>query len=589
MHPPAPRLIRVLAVLVILLTPGLALIGPSSASARASAAMAQATPGDDGGTALIVHAYFTDRASLVYLTTHFDAMEAVNHAEGYVDLLMSLAEYESLKALGYRLEIDAARTALLNQPQVALPAQVSGIPGYPCYRTVEETYAAMAQIAADRPNLATWIDIGDSWEKLTPGGLPGYDLRVLILTNKAIAGPKPIFFLMAAIHAREYATAEMAARYAEYLGASYGVDPDVTWLLDHFEVHILPQANPDGRKLAEGGLYHRKNTNPTNGAACPDPYLIYHYGIDLNRNSSFQWGGVGSSPYPCTQTFRGPAQASEPETQAIETYVASIFPDQRGPALTDPAPDDASGTFITLHSYGREVLFPWGATTQLAPNAAGLQTLGQKFGYFNGYLVCQSGAVGCLYQTSGTTDDWAYGQLGVAAYTFEVGDDFFEPCASFEASVWPGNRPALLYALKAARRPYQAPGGPDTLALTASAPFVVAGTPLTLSAVADDTRYDSSGGGLVSSQPISAARYSLDAPVWVTGTVALSLGAADGTFNSSIEGVTATIDTSGWPAGRHLLFVESQDSQGAWGVPSALFVQSYAPGTVLQFFPLFAY
>jgi hypothetical protein len=583
MRPPAPRLVYALVIQLLVVTPVLA------ASAAEPTPPAPSNQTDHDGTILAVHAYFTDLGGLEYLTAHFDAMETVNHADGYLDLLLTPAEYESLKALGYRLEIDTRRTALLNQPQVALPAQAEGIPGYPCYRTVEETYASMAQLAADRPNLATWIDIGDSWEKATPGGLPGYDLRVLILTNKAIPGPKPIFFLMAAIHAREYATAEMAARYAESLAAGYGVDPDVTWLLDHFEVHILPQANPDGRKLAEGGLYHRKNTNPTNGAICPDWYLIYHYGIDLNRNSSFQWGGVGTSPDPCAQTYPGPAEASEPETQAIEAYVASIFPDQRGPAVSDPAPDDASGTFVTLHSYGREVLFPWGARSEAAPNAGGLQVLGQKLGFYNRYQVCQSGAAGCLYQTSGTTDDWAYGQLGVAAYTIEVGDDFFEPCASFEASVWPGNRPALLYALKAARRPYQAPAGPDTLTVTVSAPYVFTGSPLTLTAVADDTRYYSSGGGLEPSQPISAARYSLAWPAWVSGTVTLPLSAADGAFDSSIETLSIVIDTSGWPAGRHLLFVESQDSLGHWGVPSAVFVQAYAPGTLLQFFPIFAH
>jgi len=33
------------------------------------------------------------------------------------------------------------------------------------------------------------------------------------------------------------------------------------------------------------------------------------------------------------------------------------------------------GLFISLHSYGRLVLFPWGNTTTLAPNAYGLATL----------------------------------------------------------------------------------------------------------------------------------------------------------------------------------------------------------------------
>ena len=53
-----------------------------------------------------------------------------------------------------------------------------------------------------------------------------------------------------AIHAREYTTAELTTRFAEHLVNNYNVDADITWLLDHFELHLVPQANPDGRKIA---------------------------------------------------------------------------------------------------------------------------------------------------------------------------------------------------------------------------------------------------------------------------------------------------------------------------------------------------
>ena len=42
---------------------------------------------------------------------------------------------------------------------------IETIPGYPCYRTVEETFAAAQAIATTHPDLATWVDVGDSWEK----------------------------------------------------------------------------------------------------------------------------------------------------------------------------------------------------------------------------------------------------------------------------------------------------------------------------------------------------------------------------------------------------------------------------------------
>ena len=139
---------------------------------------------------------------------------------------------------------------------------------------------------------------------------------------------EPFFWLASTqwvIH-REYTTAELATRFAEYLVENYDRDPEITWLLDYYEVHITPHANPDGRKIAETGIYWRKNTDNDDGCL-----LSEWWGTDLNRNSSFKWGFPGSSSYSCDETFRGPASVSEPETQAIQIYASSIFPDQRGP------------------------------------------------------------------------------------------------------------------------------------------------------------------------------------------------------------------------------------------------------------------
>ena len=540
---------------------------------RAAAAPRPLPPAESPNpAALIVRVYFTTLADRDRLASQLDAQET-STSGGYVTAIVDKSQYQTLVAAGHRVEIDDARTALLNNPAQPLQNQAGGIPGFPCYRTVEETYASLAQLAGSHLNLASWVDVGESWRKVTSGGAAGYDLNVLVLTNKSKPGPKPIFFLMAAIHAREYATAEIATRFAEYLVGQYGLDPDVTWLLDDFEVVIMPQANPDGRKVAEAGYYQRKNVNNTNGGACNNPATWWNqFGTDLNRNSSFQWGGSGSSNDTCDQVYRGPTRISEPETKAIQSEMASLFPNQRGPALTDTVPVTASGVFITLHSYGELVLFPWGFTSDPAPNHDALQTLARKFGFYNGYTVCQAPVGGCLYTTSGTTDDWAYGQLGVASYTFEVGSDFFEPCDNFEATIWPANRPALLYALKAARRPYQNPAGPETIQVTTTTSLFSAGLPLTLTAIADDTRYASGGQGNEPSQNIAAARYSLDAPAWAPCTRTDSLPPADGVFNSPVENLRAVVDTSQWSAGQHLLFVESRDSDGNWGVPSAVFV-----------------
>lgn len=569
---------------LFLLTALIALSNVQPVQARLeSPAFRQAPPAADNPDShfpILARVYFTDEEMLALLARQVDVWEVQHSADPanrYALAFMSIHQLEALQRVGLRVVIDEAKTAQLYLQPLFAARQTRGVPGLPCYRTVEETYADLANLATAQPTLASWIDVGDSWNKLNPGNGVGYDIHVLVLTNRAIPGPKPKLFLMGAIHAREMTTAELATRFAEHLVSQYGRDPDVTWLLNYAEIHILPIANPDGRKRAEGIIYWRKNTNRTSG--CPDenPSFSY-YGVDLNRNSSFKWNqcegdSACSTSDPCRETFRGSSPASEPETQTVQQYMTTLFPDQRGPGDDDAAPLDTTGVMISLHSYSQLVLFPWGWRATPGPNHAQLQTLGHKFGYFTHYKVCQGGAPGCIYQTDGTTDDWSYGELGVASYTFELGTAFFEQCSSFENTILPRNLPALLYAAKAAHRPYQLPAGPESVNVAVSPRRILSGTLITLTAQANDTRYRSNNFVTEPTQPIAAARYTLDTPSWITGAQSLSMTATDGLFDTAVETVQATVDTTGWPVGQRLLLVESQDADGNQGTPSGVFVE----------------
>jgi uncharacterized repeat protein (TIGR01451 family) len=541
----------VVLLLAALLLVGLLGVNPGQASTPA------AQPTWDATQPVVARVDYATRANLEALSSTIDIWEV--HAEaGYLIALLRPEDVTRLQAAGYTVTVDAARTAALHTPRLALPGQVNGIPGYSCYRTVEETHDAMQNLVNTYPTLASRSDIGNSWEKSVVGGIPGYDIYVLKLTNQNIPGPKPIFFLMGAIHAREYTTAEMALRFAEDLLANYGTDADATWLLDHFELHVVPMTNPDGRKKAETGLSWRKNTDNDDG--CNN---AQYWGVDLNRNHGFEWGGPGASTDPCDLTYRGPIASSEPEVRAIQNYVRNIFPDQRGPLLTDPAPQDATGVFISLHSYSELVIWPWGFTSAPAPNAAGLQTLGRKMAYFNGYDPGQSVT---LYPTSGTSDDWAYGELGVAAYTFEMGTEFFQSCSYFESTIYPDNLEALYYAFKAARQPYLDPAGPEIINVTVTTD---ASQQATIQATANDQRYGGSG---EPTQNIATARYALDRLSWQEGVTFAAMDAADGSFNSKNEAITANLDTACLTPGRHTVYIEGQDAAGNWGVPSAGFL-----------------
>lgn len=508
----------------------------------------------------VVRAYFGDDINLVNELANWTEPWDVNQTEGYLIVEVDSVGYQRLLDMGFQVEVDLTLTAQYNDVRVALPGQGGGIPGYECYRTVEETFTSATDMVTAYPNLVSWTDIGDSWDKLTPGGPAGYDIMALRLTNQAIPGPKPTLYIFGALHAREYTTAEMVTRFAEHMLANYDIDPDITWLLDHHQIDIILQANPDGRKIAETGSSWRKNTNNSDGC------LTGTYGVDLNRNFEFYWNTGGSSGDCSSLIYRGSSAASEPETQALQDYAYTLFPDQREDPITATAPITTTGIFLDVHSFSEEILWPWGFTTDPPPNGTGMETLARKMGYFNGYDATQS-----LYTTSGSTKDFMYGEFGVPGYTIELGTTFFQSCTVFEDTIYPDNLPMLIYAAKASRYAYITPAGPDSLTLTLSDNDIIAGNMVDLTATIDDTRYNNSQ-GTEPSQNIIMAEYYIDTPDWLAGATPLAMTASDGNFNNTVEAVEATIDTTGLSAGRHTIFVRGQDATGNWGAYSAIFL-----------------
>jgi carboxypeptidase T len=577
-----------LLTLLLLCSGYVAVQSVSSASASASltprevegafpsSALIDDTSGAKQPDAPIVVRIYGDEAQLRGLAQHLDVWE-VHREAGYLVAMVWPEQLSSLGLSGSRIQLDPAKTALLSAARPVVPDQTAGIPGYPCYRTVEETFATAQQLVDTYPQLVTWIDIGDSWEK-TVDPAQGYDLRVLRLTNASVPGPKPKLFIMSSIHAREYTPAELSTRFAEYLVANYGVDPDVTWILDYHEIHLLLLANPDGRKYAEQGLYWRKNTNNN---FCTGTDLR---GVDLNRNFEFQWACCqGSSPMACEETFQGPAPASEPEVQAVQDYLRAEFADQRGPLLSAAAPLTTTGVFMDLHSYSELVMWPWGFSNILAPNEASLATLGHRLAAFNGYLA-QSASY--LYFVDGDTVDFAYGELGMAAYVFELGTSFFQRCDVFEETILPENLGALLYAARVARAPYLLPSGPDVTQIRLRPQGVVRGMPVQVWA---DVKLEDVGGGITPSAGssdgnVAAAEFYVDVPPWVTTTAPIShtMAALDGTLDTAQETAIGHLDTTELEPGRHTVFVRAQSEDGVWGPFSAAFLTVVKPKDVAR-------
>ena len=534
----------------------------------------------DQSTAVkIIHSYHhailssTERDIRLALT---EKEAGVLRSQGIV--LLALDDPKAVKAIN-EAKSKKRRTNTQSADYVSenLPA-FNGISGYACYPTVEETYEMAEQLSQEHPTLATWKTIGESWRK--SNGEEGFDLKVLVLSNKEKAADKPKLLIQSAMHAREYTTAALTLEFAGYLLSNYQSDAEANWILNEREVHILFMMNPDGRKEAEKGILWRKNANSN---YCPEePQKI---GVDLNRNFSFKWNTTpnGSSGDACATNFRGSVAASEPETQAIEAYIESIFDDFRGPNDADAAPPETRGLHLDIHSYGGLVLWPWGGEEAMAPNGVGLQTLGRKLAAFTNYRPFQ--AVG-MYPTDGTIDDFVYGELGVPSLTYELGTSFFESCATYQQQILPTNIQSFIYAAKVADLPYVKPAGPDLIDVRlqgAGSQAVPAGTEIRLAAVASDNFYnylpDESGDALEKTQAIASVDFSVvrlsDSETVLEGAML----AKDGQFDSATEAVEAELETVEFLSGEYDVLLATKDADGQQGVISAvrLKIDSAAP------------
>ncbi|GGK37940.1 hypothetical protein GCM10010124_33470 [Pilimelia terevasa] len=416
-------------------------------------------------------------------------------------------------------------------------------------------------VARSKPDLAKMYTMGKSHTGK-------YDLQVLCIT-KMTAGDceqrtdvkKPRFFLMTQTHAREIAAGEMSYRFIDHLTNSYGSNAEVTALLDSTEIWVVPTHNPDGLDIVAQGStpsMQRKNRNPAGGNCTGD-----RVGVDLNRNNSSNWGGASTSKDPCNDTYLGPRPDSEVETQALQSTWQRIFKKQRQGG-NSPAPADATGYMLSIHTVAGMNLIPWQYANTPTPNDRPLKAIGAQMKSYNGYKTGQAPQI--LYAASGGHDDWVYDKLGIASSTIELGGSGacggtnFHPPYSCVETYWKANLPVLMYLTKMASAPYRSSLGPNVRQAD------VAGR--TLTAQVDTRTYelanvgrDRVGGDL------TVAEYAFDPSFAGARPLAVSLRAG-----APLATATATVETAGRAAGRHLVYVRAKDKAGNYGPTTAAWV-----------------
>ena len=158
------------------------------------------------------------------------------------------------------------------------------------------------------------------------------------------------------------------------------------------------------------------------------------YGVDPNRNYSYQWGdnGGGSSSTQTDETHRGSAPFSEPESRNIRSLVMSR---------------QTTG-MLTHHTSGRLCMRPWGWTWDESPDNELQFEIGAEMTSINKYQNIQARG---LYLSSGGSRDWTYGATGCITYTFEHGTEFHGPYLQTIPAMYNLNRePFFILAKEAA-------------------------------------------------------------------------------------------------------------------------------------------
>ena len=270
---------------------------------------------------------------------------------------------------------------------------------YECYRPYEAVTTRMEELTAQYPDLARLQTIGQSFE--------GRPIQVLQLGRQAGTDTKPRLVLVSGLQANALASVELNLRFAESLLDSYGEDANVNWLLDQVEIHLIMVANPDGRLFAE--MQTLNGDIPTwtknkNSYECAND----SGGVALGNNFSYAWASASTNA--CVPVFSGPSAASEPETQAIQTYLELTLSQNPERSLV-----------IDLQSNYDQLLTPFLYSKAVDnPLEDELYLLANKLTYGNHAIPVRGNSPTFLVITGNLTD-YAFGQLHAPALRFNLG------------------------------------------------------------------------------------------------------------------------------------------------------------------------
>jgi len=344
--------------------------------------------------------------SNIFINDNFDFWSPPSRINP-TDIMVCPEQVDNLKFLlgllrmPYEVMMTNVATAIQRE-QVSLVKRQSPTMNWETYQKLSTIQDWMARLAADYPNLVSVLTIGQSTE--------GKPLQVLKISTGGADSKKPVIWMDGGIHAREWVSPAVVTYMANQLIQQANQDPKYN-LVDKFDWYIMPNVNPDGYEYShtEDRMWRKTRSEQKNFVAS----FLKCKGVDPNRNFAHKWGGKGTSNYPCSETYKGPSAASEPEIASVQKFV---YENREQIKL-----------FLTFHSYSQMLFLPWGYDNVRVPDHDELMVVANKAAksledvYGTKYQVGPSPEL--LYAAAGGSEDFAKGIANIKyAYCFELRD-----------------------------------------------------------------------------------------------------------------------------------------------------------------------
>ncbi len=317
----------------------------------------------------------------------------------------------------------SAFSMLPAKSEVVLDAPGFTFDHYPSYQEMNRTIHEMAQKYS---TIMKVFSIGKTWgwDPITQKYDSPRDIWTIKISDNVDEDENATEpgILITWHHAREWIGPAFNLYLAQHLVEEYETNDTIHWLVDHYEIYIIPMANADGyvedgngnmsNLTGQGTGGWRKNCRDNNGDGkleVLDKWGAEGEGVDPERNWDWHWGE--GDPHPYSPTYHGPAPFSEPMTRAERDLILSKNID----------------SFVVIHSFSAAILLPWFYTSLPPPHSNFYQHLGKTmarltkldgnpekhFSYGQPYDV-----IG--YNAPGGSSDWVYGKLNKMAIAVEM-------------------------------------------------------------------------------------------------------------------------------------------------------------------------